>query len=263
MSLGEELRTARLKQKLTPSQVAALTRMKVQIVDAIEREDFSHMPAPIYGKGFIRLYAELVALDPAPLIDEYMARFVEAQKPSLVREPEPEPEPEPEAEAPGEPAAQAPEEETAEEAMDLFARAAEQDEPGEAPAPDEAKPPAARPAWVRTLTEASREAAKRWTASAEALTRTASRRWERLAAAGRARAAGQREFWQTRSRSLREIRFSETPLKVVSVIVGIVILLVFAISGLSRCARQAPGRQAGADERDLMMVVDPPSPYLE
>lgn len=76
MGLGKELRNARLKKKLTASEVAAATRMKVQIVEDIEREDFSRIAAPIYGKGFIKLYAEHVGLDPKPLVDEYTSRFV-------------------------------------------------------------------------------------------------------------------------------------------------------------------------------------------
>lgn len=76
MPIGEQLVKARISRKLTASEVAAATRMKVQIVEALEREDFDKIAAPIYGKGFIRLYAEYVGLDPKPLIDEYMMRFV-------------------------------------------------------------------------------------------------------------------------------------------------------------------------------------------
>jgi len=40
-----------------------------------EDNDFSRIPAPVYGKGFIKLYAEFLGLDPAPLIAEYASRF--------------------------------------------------------------------------------------------------------------------------------------------------------------------------------------------
>ncbi len=77
MSLGEKLCNARLARKETASVVAKATRMKVQTVEDIEREDFSRLSAAIYAKGFIKLYAEHVGLDPKPLIDEYMARFAQ------------------------------------------------------------------------------------------------------------------------------------------------------------------------------------------
>ena len=76
MKLGDELRKARLAKKLTTSQIAAATRMKVQVVEALEREDFSSIAAPIYSKGFIKLYAEYVGLDPKPLIEDFTERFL-------------------------------------------------------------------------------------------------------------------------------------------------------------------------------------------
>lgn len=76
MTLGEKLRSARQAQKMTTSEVATATRMKVQMVEALEEDDFTKMPAVIYAKGFIKLYAEHVGLDPHPLVEEYVVRFV-------------------------------------------------------------------------------------------------------------------------------------------------------------------------------------------
>ncbi|MFC1498265.1 helix-turn-helix domain-containing protein [Verrucomicrobiota bacterium] len=83
MSLGRKLHDARLKKKMSASEVAASTRMMVQIVEDLEREDFRRVAAPIYGKGFIRMYAEAVGLDPKPLINEYMLRFANP-KPAFI-----------------------------------------------------------------------------------------------------------------------------------------------------------------------------------
>ncbi len=73
MALGNILQEARMRKKLTASEVAAATRMKIQLVQAIEQEDFSAFPATIYGKGFIKLFAEYVDIDPTPLIEEYVS----------------------------------------------------------------------------------------------------------------------------------------------------------------------------------------------
>ena len=83
MSIGEQLRNARVARGLTASQVALATRMKVQTVEAIEQEDFSRIAAPIYAKGFIKLYAQCVGLDPGPLIEEYTTRFATDKRPRL------------------------------------------------------------------------------------------------------------------------------------------------------------------------------------
>jgi cytoskeletal protein RodZ len=72
MAIGPTLQDARLKKQLTTSQVAEITRMKVQIVDDLEHDDFHRIAATIYGKGFIKLFAECVDLDPKQLIADYM-----------------------------------------------------------------------------------------------------------------------------------------------------------------------------------------------
>jgi len=84
MALGKQLLNAREQKGLSASEVAAITQVKVQIIEAIEREDFSKIAAPIYGKGFIRLYAEAVDVDADPLLLEYTTRFASQKSPSLV-----------------------------------------------------------------------------------------------------------------------------------------------------------------------------------
>jgi hypothetical protein len=72
MAIGPVLQEARLKKQLTTSQVAELTRMKIQIVADLEHDDFHRIAATIYGKGFIKLFAECVGIDPTPLLADYM-----------------------------------------------------------------------------------------------------------------------------------------------------------------------------------------------
>ena len=83
-SFGETLRKAREAKGLTTSQIAAKTRMLVQIVEEMENEDFHRIAAPIYGRGFVRLYAECVDLDPLPLVKEFMDIY-EGRRAPIVR----------------------------------------------------------------------------------------------------------------------------------------------------------------------------------
>ena len=71
MAVGNTLRERRKQQSLTASQAAAGTRLKLQVIEALENEDYDRIPAPIYVKGFMKIYAEYLGLDPQPLIDEY------------------------------------------------------------------------------------------------------------------------------------------------------------------------------------------------
>jgi transcriptional regulator with XRE-family HTH domain len=79
--LGEIFSQARAAKGLPLAQAAEITKIKIQTLAAIEANDFSRMPAPLYARGFIKLYAECLGLDPAPLIEEYNRMM--AAKPSL------------------------------------------------------------------------------------------------------------------------------------------------------------------------------------
>jgi len=71
-SMGQKFRAAREKKKMTVSKAAAFTRIKMQHIEMMENDDFSKMPAPTYAKGFIRIYASFLGLDPVPLVQEYV-----------------------------------------------------------------------------------------------------------------------------------------------------------------------------------------------
>lgn len=75
MSLGTTLKSAREAKGLTASQIAAQTHVLVQIIEGLEVGEYSHIPAPIYGRGFVKLYAECVGLDPKPLQAEFMSEL--------------------------------------------------------------------------------------------------------------------------------------------------------------------------------------------
>ena len=82
-TVGETLRNARLAKGVTASQAALVTRIKVQTIECLENDDFSKLAAPIYCKGFIKIYAEYLGLDPAPLIDQYKTLHGSPPTPTL------------------------------------------------------------------------------------------------------------------------------------------------------------------------------------
>ena len=82
-SLGQILRSARERRGATPSQAAAATRIKMQHIEAMEADQFQRIPAPTYAKGFLRMYAEYLGLDPAPLVRQYMESHMPRTRPSI------------------------------------------------------------------------------------------------------------------------------------------------------------------------------------
>ena len=81
-TIGQQLKAARELKGVTASQAAAATHLKVQHVEALERDDYSRLAVPTYAKGFLRIYAEYLGLDPAPLLREYTARKRQKRDPA-------------------------------------------------------------------------------------------------------------------------------------------------------------------------------------
>jgi cytoskeleton protein RodZ len=62
-TVAEQLRAAREAQKLTLPQVADLTKIRADHLEALERGDFSAFSAPIYIRGSVKNYAARLKLD--------------------------------------------------------------------------------------------------------------------------------------------------------------------------------------------------------
>lgn len=76
IEFGSTLRRAREQAGLSPSQVAERTHLMVQIVQDLENDNFSRIVAPIYGRGFVKLYCEAVGIrDPQPLVADFMTLY--------------------------------------------------------------------------------------------------------------------------------------------------------------------------------------------
>ncbi len=71
MSIGDTLAEARRQAGLTIAQVSQQTRIRESIVRAIEQGDFSPCGGDFYARGHIRSIAEVVGVDPVPLVREY------------------------------------------------------------------------------------------------------------------------------------------------------------------------------------------------
>lgn len=61
-SVGSALAEARLRCAMTIEQVAAMTRVPIRYLAAIEAERFDEIPGAIYIKGFVKAFARAVGL---------------------------------------------------------------------------------------------------------------------------------------------------------------------------------------------------------
>jgi cytoskeleton protein RodZ len=65
---GARLKAARESKQLSPADVAAKLKLTARQIEALEREDFEHLPSEIFVRGFVRNYARLVGIEPESLI---------------------------------------------------------------------------------------------------------------------------------------------------------------------------------------------------
>jgi cytoskeletal protein RodZ len=63
-TLGEVFREGRYRLNLSLDQAEAETKIRKKYLIALEEDDYSALPAPVYAHGFIQIYAEYLQLDP-------------------------------------------------------------------------------------------------------------------------------------------------------------------------------------------------------
>lgn len=69
--LGQYLRAERNKRGMSLDEVAARTRIRLQTLEALERDDYPMLPAEVTVKGFLRAYARCLALDEQQVLARY------------------------------------------------------------------------------------------------------------------------------------------------------------------------------------------------
>jgi cytoskeleton protein RodZ len=72
-TIGETLREARMRRHLDIADVERRTKIRAKYLRALENEEFGMLPGPTFVKTFMRTYAEMLGLDPHPLVEEYRA----------------------------------------------------------------------------------------------------------------------------------------------------------------------------------------------
>ena len=86
LGLGERLRSARKARALSVQQVAETLRLEEASVIALEDGRFDAMGAPVFVRGHLRRYAQLVGLSPETVLDAYRAASPGSEAPpSLAR----------------------------------------------------------------------------------------------------------------------------------------------------------------------------------
>ena len=81
-TIGQQLKNARLDRNLSLKDAFENTHIRTKYLEALEADDFSVMPSPVQGRGFLRLYAQYLNLD----IDTLLEELRSVEKPAIAEE---------------------------------------------------------------------------------------------------------------------------------------------------------------------------------
>ncbi len=73
-TVGQFLRKEREKRNISLEAVAKVTRITRENLEALEKDDFQVISAPVFVRGFLRNYANYLGLDPKEVIARYDAQ---------------------------------------------------------------------------------------------------------------------------------------------------------------------------------------------
>lgn len=79
-AFGPNLRRKRIQRGITLEQIAHSTKIGLELLEGLERNDFSGWPLGIYARAYIRQYAYAVGVDPDATVDEFCRWFPEGDR---------------------------------------------------------------------------------------------------------------------------------------------------------------------------------------
>src|SRR5262245_51603142 len=72
---GSRLREARERKGVSLREIANATKISVRALEALEKNDISHLPGGIFSRSFVRAYAAEAGLDPDETVDDFVRQF--------------------------------------------------------------------------------------------------------------------------------------------------------------------------------------------
>jgi hypothetical protein len=70
-TIGQKLRQGRTERGVELSEVERATKIRAKFLEAMEEDRWGALPAPVYARGFLDIYARYLGLDQEALLEEY------------------------------------------------------------------------------------------------------------------------------------------------------------------------------------------------
>jgi transcriptional regulator with XRE-family HTH domain len=74
-AFGPNLRRIRLQKGVSIDHIARAMKVSADLLEDLERNDFSRWPAGVYARAYVRQYAAAIGVDPHATVDEFCRWF--------------------------------------------------------------------------------------------------------------------------------------------------------------------------------------------
>jgi transcriptional regulator with XRE-family HTH domain len=79
-AFGPNLRRLRIQRGISLESIAAATKISIDLLSGLERNDLSRWPAGIYARAYIRAYATQIDADPEATVDAFCRWFPQGDR---------------------------------------------------------------------------------------------------------------------------------------------------------------------------------------
>lgn len=79
-AFGPNLRRLRLQRGISIEQIAETTNIAHDLLEGLERNDFSEWPSGIFARAYVRQYAYALGVDPDSTVDEFCRYFPQGDR---------------------------------------------------------------------------------------------------------------------------------------------------------------------------------------
>lgn len=79
-AFGPNLRRIRVQRGIRIERIAAETKINIELLKELERNDFSRWPVGIYARAYVRQYAYAIGVDPDSTVDEFCRWFPQGDR---------------------------------------------------------------------------------------------------------------------------------------------------------------------------------------
>ena len=88
INIGEQLHNARTAKQLSIEEAAAQTKVSATVLNKYENNDFGAQPLTVYTKGHVKLYCQILGLDPTTIVDALQQQYAEQSTDPMNHEPQ-------------------------------------------------------------------------------------------------------------------------------------------------------------------------------